>query len=389
MTMRLLLLVMLLAVTPASARGSTREAMALWRTMQSDDLAAVIDAGERLKALPRRSMPADLRRSAILRLAEVYEKTADFERAAGTYTLLPQEFPRHEQAISALRTAGDLFARAGRFDEAIAAFERSLGMPYARGRDVPPEVLWKMVLLEEERMNWAAVVSRVDSYLRASPDLAKVARGSSLLHKLGALRRLERQEDVLKCASEILALKLTVEEAALTESRHVRAEAAFALIDPEFNIFASFRFTSIQTFGAELSRALAMKKALEAKYRGVVEAGDREMTIAALVRIASLSTLLAEAVRTAPLPKVFEDIDCCACYMNTDPADEIRDMAVERFELALEQAFRWGIYNEWVLVAVRALESLQPGRLSEERVLPLKVVDTTSSAAHIRSNTAW
>lgn len=339
----------------------------------------------------------------IFDLGKNYERIADFASAARYYEKFATDFPADDRTPDAQLNAGLWYRGLGESEKAIAAYLKynkiyTEKKPPDRERlKLPPtsSIDFTIALIREGNKDWPKTVVAFGEYVKKYEGKDEAWKLQSARYK--QLLALYAQRDAMKLltgkeapkpadlakvvtdggklVTDILAAQEKMAEADKKQesSKLAAAHAKFVTLEPKFEAYTKMVFSSNKTLGADLKKKLEAKKALEVDYAGVVQYGNGDWAIAALVRFAMLPKLFAKSLLEAPMPKGL-DFDQEELYRATleEKALEFEEPAITSLETALAKSFELGIYNEWTLESERLLGEFKPDLFSEVKELPLK-----------------
>lgn len=317
-------------------------------------------------------------------LAKAYENVADFATAARYYEQFAQSYPNDDRTPDAQFNAGLWYRGLGESQKAVAAFEKYLKLYAARSKaDVerlklvdPAVVDYSIAQIHENDKAWQKAYDHIArQYLSKYPNEASWKKQNARYMQFRALNELGKKKDALGVAQEIVRVNDTMseEDRKRPSSRQAAAHSRFALQESSFETYRSVQFESPKTLPQTLKRKTDLKASLEQAYAKVIEDGNPDYAIAALVRLAMLPRLFAKSLLEAPIPPGL-DFDQEEIYRSVleEKAFEYEAPAIDALELALDKSTELGIYNEWVLTAQSLMAEFKPDLFQEIKVLPLR-----------------
>lgn len=319
----------------------------------------------------------------VFQLGKTYEKVADFANAARYYEKFAADFASHADAPDAQFNAGLWYRGLGEPEKAIAAFEKYIKLYRARTPKqreelklvAEAEVFYAIAQIHEGQRDWKKAADKFAEYERLYRSEPAWKLQNARYRRLLALEKLERGADVLRLAGEIVAAarSLSEEDRQRESMKLAAAHSRFLVEEPKFESYRSIQFGSPRTLAQDLKRKIDSMAAMKKAYTEVVEQGNGDWAIAALVRMAMLPRNFARSLLDAPIPRnLDEDQQEMYRAVLEEKAFEYEEPAIVALETALEKAFELGIYNRWTLEAQRMLAEFKPDLFGEIRKLPLR-----------------
>lgn len=317
-------------------------------------------------------------------LAKAYENVADFATAAKYYEQFATQFPKDDRTPDAQFNAGLWYRGLGETEKAIAAFDKYIKLYGERSKaDVerlklvdPAVVDFSIATIYEDQKAWQKAYDHLARrYLGKYPGEEAWKKQNARYKQFQALLALDKKKDALTLAQDIVKINDAMSEADKTRpaSRQAAAHARFLLLEGQFESYQGMQFDSPRTLQATLKRKTDLKASLELSYKKVIDDGNPDYAIAALVRLAMLPRLFAKSLLEAPMPPGL-DFDQQEIYRSLleERAFEYEAPAIDALELALAKSTELGIYNEWVLTAQSLLAEFKPDLFQEIKEMPLR-----------------
>lgn len=317
-------------------------------------------------------------------LAKAYENVADFAVAAKYYEQFALNYPTDDRTPDAQFNAGLWYRGLGESQKAIAAFEKYLKL-YAglKKADIdrlklvePAAVDYEIAQIYANDKDWQKEYNHLaKSYLAKYPSEPAWKKQNARYKQLLALLELDKKKDAVTLAQEIVKANdsLADDERARPSARAAVAHARFLTLNAPFETYRTMQFESPKTLPQTLKKKTDLKTSLEQSYKRVIDDGNPDYAIAALVRLAMLPRLFAKSLLEAPIPPGL-DFDQEEIYRSLleEKAFEYEAPSIDALELALEKSTELGIYNEWVLAAQALLAEFKPDLFQEIKELPLR-----------------
>ena len=358
-------------------------------------------------------------------LARLYEKTADFRKAAGMYSAFvtaqddamrelnggkdrpargakkaskpskksapvaeaatPSEELEERRALlaesdkwvaDALFNAGLWWEGVGEGDKALAAYRAYL----ARFKDRPdvPQIAFNVGLVQEKDGKWAEAVRTFETFsanygrdARTAPGQVYLARYRQLLdyHKLKDAPNVERLQKYLVYAWT----QLGAEEKQKPELIDAYGHARFLSVEPDWQRYVGIRFKRVATVRQDLAAKQQAIQKLEKAYVEVLSSGSGEWGVAALTRVGLAYADFARNILESPDPAGLDE-EQVAMYRGEleNLALPLEDKANEALEKALGKAYELSLYNEWTLAAQEQVNRYHPGQYAQVRQVPFR-----------------
>ncbi len=341
---------------------------------QADELDHAIEMAELMK----REYPKSDRRllqNNDWRLAQFYERIADFKTSAARFDEYSKRYPQDDLAADALFNAGVYYQGLSQPDRAIQRF-KSYITKYAQRDDVA-DIYWRICELQERKRDYSAAAACFDRFRTKHPRAPKAKiYGSRHRHAL-LLEKMKKRSSALQEYRWLVRQydRLPARDREAPVPQRAVAHAAFELLEPEFGKYRTMRVTlQKRTLVAKLKKAEALacistpEKPCErdGKYVGVLKYGNAEYGICALTRIGQVYLNVATSIRDAPIPRrlTYEQQDIYRTELENlalGPEEKGR----QALESALTKAYELSVYGDCTRSAQRHLETLNPDRFPD------------------------
>ncbi len=145
---------------------------------------------------------------------------------------------------------------------------------------------------------------------------------------------------------------------------HVR----FTLVEGLWTKYTGIKFTRVATIQRDLAAKQREIQKLEKAYINVLSTGSGEWGIASLTRIGLAYADFARNILESPDPAGLDE-DQLAMYRSEleQLAFPLEEKSTEALQKALEKAYELGLYNEWTLAAQEQINRYQPGSYAQVR----------------------
>lgn len=316
---------------------------------------------------------SELADAALFRVAVNAENSYDFDKAVGSYQKLVKDYPTAKDREAALFNTARLLEGQQRYPEAAAAFQRYADQ-YPNAPDAPKNQ-YRAALILEKQGDSRGQVRALEQFIRkfsSKPEQVELVldarrRMGDAWKKLGNER--EAQRAYATAADEFDRRKLKPDEHPLAADaaaygRFQQAEAEFQKFD-KLKIGGSGKALE-RTFTAKKT---ALKKVNEA-YTRVFPYKRLEWILAAAYRQGYALERYANTLVETPVPPDVKRLgdEAVVAYQDMLSQETVtyEDAAVAKYTLALQEARKSRLTNEWTR---RTLESLNRFRPKEFPVL--------------------
>jgi cellulose synthase operon protein C len=319
---------------------------------------------------------------ALFRVAFNAQQSYDFDKALEGYQKLVRDYPAAKDRENALFNTAQLLEALQRYREAAAAYQRYADA-FPKTEDAPRIQLGTAKLLEKEE-DWRGAIRAYEAFIRKFPSQAELVvearrRIGDAWQKLGNARA--AQQAWKEAAEEFDRRRISPDSNPLA-AEHA-AYCRFQLAEAEFQKFDKVK---VGGSGKALERSLKAKKdslnAAVATYDKVFTYKRLNWSLAGLYRRAYGWERLATSLIEAPIPPEVKrgGDEEVAVYQDliAQQTVTLEDAAVERYIVAINEARKNRISNEWTR---RTLEALNRFRPKEYPVLkaPLDALTTDRS----------
>lgn len=305
--------------------------------------------------------------AALFRVAVNAEKSYDFDKAVVSYQKLVKDYPASKDREAALFNTARLLEGQQRYAEAASAFLRYADL-YPSAEDAPKNQYHAAVLLEKQgdpRGEVRALQEFVRKYARKPGQVELVVdahrRMGDAHQKLGDER--EAQRAYAQAASEFDRRKLKPDTHPL--AANAAAFGRFQLAEAELKKFDALK---IGGWGKALVRSFAVKRAavktVKDAYARVYPYKQLEWSLAAAYRSGYALERFANTIIETPVPPDVKRLgeDAVVTYQDllAQNTAELEDAAVESYAIALAEARKNRVSNEWTRRTLEALNRFRP-----------------------------
>ncbi|QSQ17395.1 tetratricopeptide repeat protein [Myxococcus landrumensis] len=305
--------------------------------------------------------------AALFRVAVNAEKSYDFDKAVVSYQKLVKDYPASKDREAALFNTARLLEGQQRYAEAASAFLRYADL-YPAAEDAPKNQYHAAVLLEKQgdpRGEVRALQEFVRKYARKPNQVELVVdahrRMGDAHQKLGDERA--AQSAYTQAASEFDRRKLKPDTHPL--AANAAAFGRFQLAEAELRKFDALK---IGGWGKALVRSFAVKRAavktVKDAYARVYPYKQLEWSLAAAYRSGYALERFANTIIETPVPPDVKRLgeDAVVTYQDllAQNTAELEDAAVESYAIALAEARKNRVSNEWTRRTLEALNRFRP-----------------------------
>ncbi|HZH03473.1 MAG TPA: tetratricopeptide repeat protein, partial [Myxococcaceae bacterium] len=351
-------------------------------------------------------------------LAQFFERTADYARAAEGYEAFIAAFDRLNPAsgkvIKANKAKGadtgggdaerDVLLKeaepwvadaqfnaalwweaVGRNEKAIAGYAAYVKR-YKDKKDVP-EIQFSVGQLYEREKKWTEALRHYQAF---NVDFANDLRATPVQHFLARYRRMLTQRamghttESVKAAEELTQVygRLAGKDKKDDRVRRAYAHARFIGTEALWKDYGELKLNRLASLKKDLAAKLKRIQEVERAYAGVLSIGDGEYGIASLTRIGLAYGDFAQNFFDSPTPPGLDD-EQAELYRSEleNRALPLEEKAAEALEKALAKSYELGLYTEWTLKAQDALNKYRPGSYGKVVQVPYRSSDSYAGTA--------
>ncbi len=349
---------------------------------------------------------SDLVPGTIFNLAENFERSTDFSKAATLYEKYAERFKKmlglgktvagrkeaspadnvnEKQFEGNRRTWNNIDAQAalinaGIYREALKEFQQAITdreefiSLFPNAPDTP-KVYYSLALLYEnlqkDQLAIDSYKTYFDKYLGLFPDRAIAARMKRAL----LLQKLKKTTEAEKEFKAVIAQYHALQKrpkATTTEAAEAAAHAEFILSEDEFDEYIKYHLTATtnqKALAKEVEEKTYRLKRVEKKYTDIAKLGQAEWAIASLYKLGRAYENMAESYYKAPMPKGFtteqQDI-----YMQKlrELGQPWEDKAVTHFKASVDKGSELGFYSQFTQLALAKLQEYRPAEYPREEL---------------------
>ncbi|OJT22359.1 gliding motility protein U [Archangium sp. Cb G35] len=276
----------------------------------------------------------------------------------------------------ALFNAGLWWEGVGESDKAISAYRAYI----ARFKDRPdvPQLAYNIALVHEKDGKSAEAARAFESFAgtygrdsRTSAAQLYLARYRQLI----AYRKLKNTRDAERVQGELVRgwAKLSQQEKQRPDLLDAYGHARFLAVEGDWERYVDIRFKRVATIRRDLGAKQQSIQKLEKAYVDVLGTGSGEWGIAALTRIGLAYADFARNILESPDPAGLDEEQTAMYRAELENlALPLEDKATEALEKALGKAYELSLYNEWTLAAQDQVNRYRPGAYAQVRQVPFR-----------------
>ncbi|HEX8700608.1 MAG TPA: tetratricopeptide repeat protein [Myxococcaceae bacterium] len=315
-----------------------------------------------------REYPAStLADASLFRVAVNAENSYDFEKAVASYLKLVKDYPASKDREASLYNAARLLEGQQRYSEAASAFLRYADL-FPTAEDAP-KYQYRAAIMYEKQEDWRgqirALKEFIDKYSRAPAQVELVVDAQ---RRIGdAYKKQGNEKEALKAwaaaADEFDRRKLKPDAQPLAAD--AAAYCRFQLAEEELQKFDKVK---IGGRGKALERSFAAKKAALKTFQEtlakVLPYKRLEWILAVLYRDGYALERFANTLIETPIPAEVKNMGEEAVVAYQDQIAQqtvtLEDGAVQKYTIALEEARKNRVSNEWTRRTLEALNRYRP-----------------------------
>jgi hypothetical protein len=276
----------------------------------------------------------------------------------------------------AMFNAGLWWEGVGESDKAISAYRAYM----ARFKDRPdvPQLAYNIGLIHEKAGKWAEAARAFESFTETYGRDSRTGAGQVYLaryRQLIAYRQVKDARNIERMQGELVRgwSKLPAQEKEKPELLNAYGHARFLAVEPDWQRYVDIRFKRVSTIQRDLAAKQQSIQKLEKAYIDVLATGSGEWGIAALTRIGLAYSDFARNILESPDPAGLDE-EQKAMYRGEleNLALPLEDKATEALEKALGKAYELALYNEWTLAAQEQVNRYHPGAYAQVRQVPFR-----------------
>lgn len=299
----------------------------------------------------------------LFELGETNKLFFNFDRAINAFLTLYERYPESENRRYSLYQSATLQEQSGDAKRAARAFEKYADLYRDReesaGTLYRAAELWKKVNDEAEEQR---VLERFIERHRSTPGLDRLVIES--MSRLADMAKAKRKISVAtRMWQEILREYLARGQQPGTPAATAAAKAAFELVDQTFEEYRTLKLNTPNQKRAAgiIKRKNDLMAELEREYTKILEYGSLDWTIAVAHRLADIYKEFADTLYGAPEPEGLteEEYEVYVTQIE-DLGLKYENVAIQRYEKAIEQSRRLSVTNEWSRRALEAINKYKP-----------------------------
>ncbi|HEX5745757.1 MAG TPA: tetratricopeptide repeat protein [Archangium sp.] len=276
----------------------------------------------------------------------------------------------------ALFNAGLWWEGVGESDKAISAYRAYIARFKARP-DVP-QLAYNIGLVHEKDGKHAEAARAFESFAETYGRDSRTTAAQLYLaryRQLIAYRELKNVRDTERMQGELVRgwARLSQEEKQRPDLLDAYGHARFLAVEYDWQRYTNIRFKNVATIRRDLAAKQQSIQKLEKAYVDVLGTGSGEWGIAALTRIGLAYADFARNILESPDPAGLDEEQTAMYRAELENlALPLEDKATEALEKALGKAYELSLYNEWTLAAQDQVNRYRPGAYAQVRQVPFR-----------------
>ncbi|HEX8820498.1 MAG TPA: tetratricopeptide repeat protein [Archangium sp.] len=276
----------------------------------------------------------------------------------------------------ALFNAGLWSEGVGESDKAITAYRAYI----ARFKDRPdvPQLAYNIALVHEKDGKLAESARAFEAFVETYGRDARTAGGQVYLaryRQLIAYRKLKDWRNIERVQTELVRGwgKLPAKEKERPELLNAYGHVRFLELEASWQHYVDIKFKRVSTIRRDLAAKQQAIQKLEKAYTDVATIGAGEWTLASVTRIGLAYADFARNILESPDPAGLDE-EQLAMYRGEleNLALPLEDKSTEALEKALAKAYELSLYNEWTLAAQEQVNRFRPGAYAQVRQVPYR-----------------
>ena len=276
----------------------------------------------------------------------------------------------------ALFNAGLWWEGVGESDKAISAYRSYI----ARFKDRPdvPQLAYNIGLVHEKDGKLAEAARAFESFAETYGRDSRTTAAQlyqARYRQLIAYRKQKNVRDTERMQGELVRgwAKLSQQEKQRPDLLDAYGHARFLAVEADWQRYMNIRFKNVATIRRDLTAKQQSMQKLEKAYVDVLGTGSGEWGIAALTRIGLAYADFARNILESPDPAGLDEEQTAMYRAELENlALPLEDKATEALEKALGKAYELSLYNEWTLAAQDQVNRYRPGAYAQVRQVPFR-----------------
>ncbi|MCY1077783.1 tetratricopeptide repeat protein [Archangium lansingense] len=276
----------------------------------------------------------------------------------------------------ALFNAGLWWEGVGESDKAISSYRAYI----SRFKDRPdvPQLAYNIGLVHEKDGKPAEAARAFESFAVTYGRDSRTSAGQLYLaryRQLIAYRKQKNTRDTERMQGELVRgwARLSAQEKQRPDLLDAYGHARFLAVEADWQRYMDIRFKRVATIRRDLTAKQQSIQKLEKAYVDVLATGSGEWGIAALTRIGLAYADFARNILESPDPAGLDEEQTSMYRAELENlALPLEDKATEALEKALGKAYELSLYNEWTLAAQDQVNRYRPGAYAQVRQVPFR-----------------
>ncbi len=308
-------------------------------------------------------------------IASLYEKTGQYEKAAGSFEVLAQKNGKTKQAASYYFNAAVIRDGLNQFTPALNNYQKYFDISRTADKW---EAVFLMAKLWERRGNITRAQEYYKQYYDARPpNRTNIVESAFMVAQIHA--RKNRRSDAVDWYKKTIyqSKQFSKKEAPVGVS--FAAEANYILVSATYDELRAIRIPANPARqGKAVQDKLALLNRLKEQLKDVIRYDDGYMVVNSLTLIGQAYQHMSASIYAVPLPKGLDEEGMKQYKAGVDKvAQPFAEEAIKNYEAAIKKGFELEGYNQGLITAQRELNRLKKGSFPDngEKAIITKMVD--------------
>ncbi len=330
----------------------------------------------------------DSRKNARKFSAELYERTGQYEKAAGAFESYAKTNAKDKEALAFYYNAAVIRDGMNSYSKAIEDYEIYMDKSRAPDRR---EALFLIAKMWERRGSTTKALDYYQKYVDSNP-----RNPAALVETIFTIADIYNKRHNVKEADKWFQRTVAVQRRVSSSDKPVgvsfAAEAKFHLV---YHTYEELRQLHISSNPAKQAKSVQEKLAklnqLKEQLKAVIAYDNGEMIVASLALIGQAYQHMAASIYAVPTPKGLDAESMKQYQAGVDKiARPFQQEAIKNYETAIQRGYELEGYNDWLKTAQKELGQLNKEENNDfgERIQVTKVMDQmgdSSSSGDLKS----
>lgn len=297
---------------------------------------------------------ANLRKKSILLQASLYEKTGDLEKAALIYESYGDLYKTDKLRADLYFNAARIWDGSGKVRKAVITYSKYLATSTKRDKNDANYYIAKMYFGVKN-------LNQADSFFRkyVNSGSANQEFAAEAYYSLGEIQDMRNRN-----SAALVWYRRTIDKTGGNKPKVIYYKAAAKLkqVLAEYDRFAAIKIPrNPARQAAVVQQKLAMLQKLNLSFASVIKFNSGEQIISSLIWAAKANDHMAKAILEAPLPSGLSGNDLEKYKEQIERiAEPMENVALEKYEQAIEKAFELDIYSNDLIKAYKVMGRIKP-----------------------------